>query len=78
MEAITTQLTPAQCREARHKLGLSASQMARALGLSDGRSVRRFEADHGASAGDSPKGPCAKLYRLILTGRIGAADLADS
>jgi len=38
-------MTPAQFRAARQRLGLSARQMAEAIGYRDGRSVRRLETD---------------------------------
>lgn len=68
-------LGPEQCREARRKLDFTLSQMARALGLSDGRAVRRFEAPDGSATARTPQGPCAVLYRLILDGKVGADDL---
>ena len=68
-------LTPQDCKEARRKLGLSAEKMARAVGLSDGRAVRRFEADHGSSTGRTPQGPLECIYRLILAGRVDKDDL---
>lgn len=37
-------MTPAQFKEARHKLGLSASQMGHVLNV-DPRTVRRWESD---------------------------------
>jgi hypothetical protein len=56
-------------------LGLSASQMARALGLSDGRAVRRYEAPSDTATAREPQGPLAVLYRLILDDVLCAADL---
>lgn len=41
-------MTPKEFREARRKLGMSANELAEKLGLSDGRSIRRYE------AGDRP------------------------
>jgi len=70
-----TPLTPEQCKEARRKLGLSASQMARALGLSDGRAVRRYEAAADKATAREPQGPLAVLYSLILAGRVRSKDL---
>lgn len=69
-------LTPSDCREARRKLGLSAAAMARAMGLADGKSIRRFEAPGDAATARRPQGPAAVLYRLILAGRVRAQDLA--
>ena len=37
-------MTPSEFRAARHTLGHSSQAMAKALGLSDGRAVRRYEA----------------------------------
>jgi len=37
-------MTPTELKEARRKLGLSASKMADALRVSDGRTIRRWEA----------------------------------
>ena len=37
-------LTPAEFKSIRNALGLSAQAMARGLGVSDGRTVRRWEA----------------------------------
>jgi transcriptional regulator with XRE-family HTH domain len=36
-------VTPKEFRNARHKLGLSANELAAKLGLSDGSSIRRYE-----------------------------------
>jgi hypothetical protein len=69
---------PADCRRARAMLEASASDMARLLGLSDGRAVRRFEADAGAATARTPQGPLAVLYRLILSGAVTRADLERS
>lgn len=74
---MTAPLTPHDCSEARRKLGLSASAMARALGLSDGRAVRRYEADAAAATARTPQGPLSVLYRLILAGRVAAQDFQD-
>lgn len=71
-----TPLTPEDCREARRQLGLSSAAMARALGLYDGRAVRRFEAAADAASARAPQGPLAVLYRLILAGALSADDLA--
>ena len=57
-------ITPDQCKEARQRLGLSATQMATALGLSDGRAVRRYEADAEAAVADRrPRGTPAMSGR---------------
>jgi DNA-binding transcriptional regulator YiaG len=68
-------LRPSQCKEARLKLDLSAAQMARVLGLADGRSVRRFEAPRSATTARAPDGPLARLYELILADAIDHAAL---
>lgn len=36
-------MTPSELKKARHKLGLSANAFARLVGVSDGRTVRRWE-----------------------------------
>ncbi len=61
-------MTPTQLKEARHKLGLSASGMARALSDPDGdsppvnpRTVRRWE-----SGGQDIPGPVTVAVRLLL------------
>lgn len=54
-------MTPAQFKAARRRLGLSANGMAEALGLSDGRSVRRYE--EGAR---EISGPVALLIGYLL------------
>ena len=64
-------MTPADFRKIRHTLDLSAQHMARALGVSDGRTVRRWEAGDR----DIP-GPAIKLMRLLKRGKIKPADLA--
>ena len=52
-------MTPADFRAARRQLGLSARDMARALGLGSGRTVRRYE------SGQCPvPGPVAKLLEF--------------
>lgn len=54
-------MTPAELKEARRKLGLSAAGFARVVGVESGRTVRRWE------AGDSPiPGPVAVLTRILL------------
>lgn len=65
-----TPITPTECRVARTMLEASATEMAQLLGLSDGRAVRRFEADAARATARTPQGPLAVLYRLILEGRI--------
>lgn len=70
-------IAPQDCKEARRKLGLSAAGMALALGLTDGRAVRRYEAPAGSRTARCPQGPLAVLYRLILAGALRAEDLLD-
>src|SRR5690348_14312549 len=70
----SSELSPAQCRAARSKLGVSSSKMARLLGFGNGRTIRRFECDAGVTA-QAPIGPCAVLYALILSDRLTLADL---
>ena len=60
-------MIPAEFREARRALGLSARAMAAALGVSDGRTVRRWE------AGRHPiSGPVERLVRRLLAERAAA------
>lgn len=54
-------MTPAQFKAARHTLGLTAAQMAERLGLSDQRSVRRYE-----SGERRVSGPVALLMARLL------------
>lgn len=57
-------MTPMELREARHRLGLSANQFGRVVGLTPekpGRTVRRWEAGEN----DIP-GPVVVLTRLLL------------
>lgn len=54
-------MTPEEFKAARHELGLSANEMAKALGLSDGRSVRRFE-----SGERDISGPVVVLVGVML------------
>lgn len=68
-------ISPARCREARAMLEASAADMARLLGLSDGRAVRRFETEASHATARTPQGPLAVLYRLILAGALTRADL---
>lgn len=53
-------MTPTEFKAIRHVLGLSAQGLARALGVSDGRTVRRWEAgDRGIP------GPVVRLMCLF-------------
>lgn len=54
-------MTPAEFKQARKRLGLSANGMARALGLSDGRSIRRIESGETAITG-----PVEKLVAYLI------------
>jgi len=57
-------MTPADFRKARHALGLSAQAMAFALGVSDGRTIRRWE------SGENPiGGPVERLVERMLADR---------
>lgn len=54
-------MTPAQFKEARHKLGLSQSAMAELLGVSSDRTIRKWEdGERDISA------PVVLLVELIL------------
>jgi hypothetical protein len=68
-------MTPAEFRAARHRLGLSAAAMARALGIGDGRTIRRYEAGEC----DIP-GPVRRLVGIWLDDRCPdwAAPVAGS
>ena len=63
-------MTPAEFKSIRHALGLSAQGLARTLGVSGGRTVRRWEAGDR----DIP-GPAIKLMRLLERGKIKPKDL---
>ena len=63
-------MTPTEFKRIRHNLGLSAQGMARALGVSDGRTVRRWEAGDR----DIP-GPAIRLMHLLKRGKITPQDL---
>lgn len=56
-------MSPDEFREARRQLGLSAAQMARALGFSDGRQIRRLEADPA----DASHRPVSRTVELLVT-----------
>ena len=64
-------MTPAEFKAIRHRLGLSAQALARVLGVSDGRTVRRWEAGDR----DIP-GPARVLMLLLKSGLIKPDDLA--
>ena len=60
-------MTPTDFRLARRRLRLTGADLAKALGLADGRTVRRLE------AGDNPvSGPVSTLLRLWLDPRLPA------
>ena len=56
-------MTPAEFKSARHQLGLSANGLAKLFRVSDGRTVRRWEAGDR----DIP-GPAVVLMRWLITG----------
>ena len=64
-------MTPNEFRKIRHRLGLSTRALANLLGVSDGRTVRRWEAGTRFVPG-----PITRLMRLLATGKIKPADLA--
>ena len=67
-------ITHTACREARLRLGLSTAKMAPVLGLSDGRAVRRYEADPDTTVtARTPTGALEVLYRAILSGKYRPA-----
>ena len=57
-------MTPTEFRTIRHSLGLSTQRLARLLQVSDGRTVRRWEAGDR----DIP-GPAKVLMRWLSTGK---------
>jgi DNA-binding transcriptional regulator YiaG len=57
-------MSPDEFKEARRKLGLSAQELATALGVADGRTVRRWEAGDR----DIP-GPAIVLLRIWCDAR---------
>lgn len=57
-------MSPEEFKEAKRKLGLSAQGMATALGVADGRTVRRWESGER----DVP-GPAIVLLRIWLDPR---------
>ncbi len=63
-------MTPAEFKAIRRGLGLSAQAMARAVGVSDGRTIRRWEAGDR----DIP-GPVRVLMLLLSSGVITTDDL---
>jgi len=65
-------MTPTELKQARHRLGLSAGAFARAVGVSDGRTVRRWEAGDR----DIP-GPVIVLVNLWLDPRFPLRLLPD-
>ena len=65
-------MTPTEFRRIRHALGLSAQGLARLLQVSDGRTVRRWEAGDR----DIP-GPVRVLMLILSSGVITPDDLTD-
>ena len=58
-------MTPAEFKTIRHALGLSAQGLARLLQISDGRTIRRWE------AGDrNSPGTVRVLMRLLRNGEV--------
>lgn len=60
-------MTPDQIKQARHKLGLSASQLA-ALLDTDPQTIRRMEQSETASTFRKPAPRMARLIRAYLDG----------
>ena len=58
-------LTPEELRQIRKDAGLSQSKLARLLGLSNGRTIRRYE-----SGELIPPGPVVKLYHMLREGKL--------
>lgn len=63
-------MTPAQFRAALDRLGLSQVGAAKLFGYSDGRVVRRY-----ISGERAVPAPLAILLRLMIAGKISAADV---
>ena len=63
-------MTPAQFRAALDRLGLSQVGAAKLFGYSDGRVVRRYISGERAEPA-----PLAILLRLMIAGKISAADV---
>ncbi len=57
-------MTPAQFKQGRHALGLSTNSLAKLFRVSDGRTVRRWEAGDR----DIP-GPAKVLMTWLITGK---------
>ncbi len=57
-------MTPSEFRAIRHSLGLSTQRLARLLEVSDGRTIRRWEAGDR----DIP-GPAKVVMRWLSTGK---------
>ncbi|MDE2103789.1 MAG: helix-turn-helix domain-containing protein [Patescibacteria group bacterium] len=60
-------MTPAQFKKARHKLGLSASELADILGV-DARTIRRWEAEPALETARPPHPTAAKVMKWLLNG----------
>ncbi len=58
-------MTPAEFKEARHALGLSAAKLAKLLRVSSGRTVQRWESGER----DIP-GPAQVLLRALVSGEL--------
>jgi len=69
-------MTPDEFREIRHALRLSTNHLARLLGVADGRTVRRWEADPSRPGAREIPGPVVKIMRLLSANKITPADLA--
>lgn len=61
-------MTPEQIKEARRTLGLSAQGFADAVGVADGRTVRRWEINDPDKGREVP-GPVVKLLEIWLDPR---------
>lgn len=60
-------MTSAQFKEARHSLGLSAAQLAIILDT-DPRTIRKWEADPGASTARDPNPVAARVMQWMMAG----------
>jgi DNA-binding transcriptional regulator YiaG len=60
-------MSPAQFKEARHRLGLSAAQLAHILNT-DPRTIRKWEADETTNSARDPNPVAARVVQWMLDG----------
>ena len=61
-------MTPKEIKEARRRLGLTTSQMAAMLDISDAQTIRRMEQSETASTFRTPAPRMVRLIRAYLDG----------